>query len=427
VPRDTGNLKAKQVDKLIRAGKPGNHYDGQGLRLEVKGPGNASWVSRYQLDGVERWMGLGSARTFNLVEARARNRKLVRQKLADGVDPVLTRRTERAAKQAAAAKAMTFSEATRRFLEQHSAKWDSPKHRAQWESTLRTYAEPILGALPVADIDVPLVLKVLEQPVKAGRGYPAGSLWNARPETGSRVRGRILAVLDWCKARDHRSGDNPASWDVIGKVLPARSDAKHHTAMPYKDVPAFMAALGERQGSTARALEFAILCAARSQEVLKARWSEFDLGAAGGPVWVVPAERMKMRREHRVPLPGPVVEMLCTLPREGDDDGYVFVGTQPGKPLGHSTLQMLLKRMQQPATPHGFRSSFRDWAGETTAFPHDICEAALAHIKGKTERAYQRSDLLAKRRALMTAWAKYAASPNERMGERIVSLRQRAP
>ena len=422
--RDTGSLKSKQVDKLIEAGRPGKHYDGQGLRLEIKGPNNASWVSRYQIGGVTRYMGLGSAKTFNLAEARERNRKLVRQKLADGVDPVATRRGDRAARQAEAAKAMTFAEASRRFLVQHNAKWESLKHRSQWENTLRNYAEQVIGCLPVADIEVPFVLKVLEQPVKAERGYPAGPLWSARPETANRLRGRIEAVLDWAKARGHRTGDNPAAWEVIGKVMPARGGPKHHAALPYTDMPAFMARLEQRGGVAAKALAFVVLTAARSQEVLKARWSEVDLDDG---IWTVPSERMKMRREHRVPLSAPAIELLRSLYSEDNgDDGYLFIGTQPGRPLGHTTLQQLLKRTHQPTTVHGLRSTFRDWAGERTAFPHDVCEAALAHVKGKTERAYQRGDLFTKRRALMTAWARFAASPNEKTGQPVVSLRQNA-
>jgi integrase len=424
VARDAGNLKSKQVDKLIRAGELGKHYDGQGLRLEIKGPNNASWVSRYQVDGITRYMGLGSAKTFNLAEARERNRKLVRQKLADGDDPVAIRRADRAARHAEAAKDMTFAEASRRFLEQHNAKWESLKHRSQWENTLRNYAERLIGGLPVADIEVPLVLKVLEQPVKAKRGYPAGPLWSTRPETANRLRGRIEAVLDWAKARGHRTGDNPAAWEVIGKVLPARGGPKHHAALPYADIPAFMASLRERAGVAAKALAFAVLTAGRSQEVLKARWGEVDLDAR---VWTVPAERMKMRREHRVPLSAPAIELLRSLYHENDgDDGYLFIGTQPGRPLGHTTLQHLLKRMHQPTTVHGFRSSFRDWTGERTGFPHDVCEAALAHIKGKTERAYQRGDLFSKRRNLMEAWTKFATTPpaKQQTGGELVSMRR---
>ena len=328
--RETGNLKSKQVEKLIRAGQPGAHYDGRGLRLEIKGPNSAYWVSRYQIAGVTRYMGLGSAFAFDLAQARERNRTLVRQKLADGIDPVLTRRAERAAKAAAAARAVTFAEASRRFLEQHRGKWDSAKHAAQWENTLVTYATPIIGALPVDAIDVPLVLKVLEQPVKAQRGYPAGPLWGARPETANRLRGRLESVLDWAKGRGHRHGDNPAAWSIIGKVLPARTTGKHHAALPYKDLPTFMRELRAQQGVAARALEFLIYTAARSQEVIRARWSEIDLEAG---IWTVPAERMKARKEHRVPLAPEAVSLLRELPREGDD-GYLFIGTQAGKPLG---------------------------------------------------------------------------------------------
>jgi integrase len=418
VGRDTGNLKSKYVEQLIQVGKPGKYYDGQGLRLEIKGPNNASWVARYQIVGVTRYMGLGSAKTFTLAEARERNRKLVRQPLADGIDPVATRRAHRAARQMQAAKAVTFAEASRRFLEQHSSKWGSRKHRCQWENTLRTYAEPIIGSLPVAEIDVPLVLKVLEQVVRAERTYPAGRLWTARPETANRLRGRIESVLDWAKARGHRMGDNPAAWDVIGTVLPARGSPKHHLALPYTNIPAFMATLEERRDVPAKALAFAVMTAARSQEVLGARWSEVDLDAG---VWNVPAERMKMRREHRVPLATPAIELLRGLYREdSSNDGYLFIGAHPGRPLGHTTLQQRLKRMRQPTTVHGLRSSFRDWAGEQTAFPHDVCEASLAHVRGKTERAYQRGDLFNKRRQLMNAWAKFCTTSSESRGDIVV-------
>jgi integrase len=420
VGRDTGNLKNKQVEKLIRAGQRGAHYDGRGLRLEIKGPNSAHWVSRYQIDGVTRYMGLGSAFDFTLVQARDRNIRLVRQKLADSIDPVIARRSERAAKRAAAAKALTFADAIRRFLRQHSAKWDNTKHRAQWQNTLASYAAPILGQLPVAEIDVPLVLKVLEQPVEAERGYPAGSLWRARPETANRLRGRIESVLDWAKARGHRQGDNPAAWAIIGKVLPARGGPKHHPALPYRDMPAFMTELRAQVGVASRALEFLVYTASRSQEVLKAHWSEFDLACG---VWTVPAQRMKMRKEHRVPLAPVVVELLRGLYTESDND-FVFLGTQAGKPLGHTTLSALLKRMGNEVTVHGMRSAFRDWAGETTAFPQDVCEAALAHIKGKTERAYQRGDLFDRRRTLMTAWAQFCASPSAgKTGCDVVTLR----
>jgi integrase len=418
--RERGNLRVKQVEKLIRAGKPGKHYDGRGLRLEIKSASSANWVARYQIDGVTRYMGLGSALAFDLRQARERNNRLVRQKLADGIDPLLARRSEHAAKLAEAAKAMTFAEACRRFLEQHGAKWASAKHAAQWRSTLETYAVPVIGRLPIADIDVPLVLKVLEQPVAAGHGYPAGSLWNTRQETGSRLRNRIENILDWAKGRGYRQGDNPASWDVIGKVLPARGPKQHHAALPYKDIPPFMAALRTQPGIAAQAMSFLVYTSSRSREVLEARWSELDLDAG---IWNVPSERMKARKPHRVPLAPEVIGLLRGLYTESESD-LVFLGTQAGKPLAHTSLQLLLKRMGQPVTVHGFRSAFRDWAGETTAFPHDVCEAALAHVRGdQSVRAYARGDLFEKRRKLMAAWATYCTTPPAKTGGDVVTLR----
>jgi len=410
VARETGNLKAKQVDKLVRAGQPGAHYDGRGLRLEIKGPNSAYWVSRFQINGVIRYMGLGSAFDFNLVEARRRNRTMVRQPLADGTDPLLTKRAAKAAAKATSAASVTFDEACRRFLEQHGGKWESPKHRKQWEATLRNYAAPIIGAQPVGKIDVPLVLKVLEQPVPAEYNRAAGTLWSVRNETASRLRGRIEAILDWAKVRGYRQGDNPAQWALIKQALPEeRGTQQHHAALPYKDIPAFMTELLAEQGSAARALEFLVLTASRSQEVLKARWSEFDLD---GATWTIPAERMKSRKEHRVPLSPEAVTLLRGLPVE-DGNAHAFLGRDAGQPLGHTTLSQLLnRRMDRDVTVHGFRSAFRDWAGERTAFPPDVCEAALAHIRGKTERAYQRADLFDKRRALMNAWSAYCSGPS---------------
>jgi integrase len=405
--RQLGNLRAKQVDKLIRRGKLGKHYDGLGLRLEIKGPNSANWVARYQIDGVTRYMGLGSARVFDLMAARERNRKLVREKLADGIDPVVTRRAERAARRAAAAKAMTFTEATKRYLQDNKSKWGNVRHAAQWEVSLRTYALPILGGLPVADIDVPLVLKVLEQQVPETRGSPRGHLWGTRTETASRLRGRIENILDWCKARQLRDGDNPASWAIIGKILPRSNGGNHHAALPYKEIPEFMAKLRKQPSLVARALEFCVLNAVRTGEVQKARWDEIDLEAA---VWAIPPSHTKTGREHRVPLTDAVVCLLRDLPRE-QNNAFVFIG-RPGGGLRPTQLLEELKRLRPDVTTHGFRSSFRDWAGELTAFAHDIAEAALAHVRGdKSVRAYARGDLFEKRRQLMDAWSRYCATP----------------
>lgn len=417
--RETGNLKAKQVEKLLRAGKPGRHYDGLGLRLEIRSKKAAAWVARYQIDGTEHWMGLGSARVFTLTEARERNRKLVRQKIADGIDPLRVRQADRNAARAAAAKAMTFDEAAKRFLEQHGGKWENAQHKAQWQNTLRDYAGPVIGKMPVADIDVALVLKVLEQPVAADRGRPAGPMWTVRAETASRLRGRIEAILDWAKVRGYRSGDNPASWSLIGKALPARTGGRHHGAMRYADVPAFMAKLREQDSIAAKALQFTILTAARSGEVLGAVWGEIDLAEA---VWVVPASRMKARKEHRVPLSAEAVALLRDLPTEAGNK-FVFIGRSAGQPLGRGSMAQTLDRMGS-GTVHGFRASFRTWSSESTAFPHDVAEAALAHVRGdQTVQAYSRGDLLDKRRKLMEAWAKFCSSPPVKKASGVVPLR----
>jgi integrase len=400
--RETGRLKDKAVKNIIRDGIRGSHYDGRGLTLKIKANGSGAWESRYQFNGVVRYYGLGSTDEISLVEARERNRRLVRLPLLDGTDPLVAKRVARASAASAAAKAMTFAQACDQYLQQQKQQgtWRSPKHAKQWASTLTTYALPIIGPMPVAAIDVPLVLKVLEQRIDADH---AGSLWSTRQETANRLRGRLESILDWCKARQLRSGDNPASFDVIGKVLKLTKDTKHHEAMPFKNIPDFMQKLRAREGSAARALEFLVLTAARSQEVIKAKWSEIDLDDG---VWTVPAEHMKMGREHRVPLSDTAVALLRELPREGD---FIFIGAQANKPLGHSTMARLLERMKYNVTVHGFRSGFRDWAGEVTSFAHDICETALAHAKGKTVEAYQRGDLFDKRRRLMAAWSEYCA------------------
>jgi integrase len=368
------NLTAKRVLKVLK--HPGRYGDGHGLTLVVKGPNNASWSLRYQRDGVEHWHGLGPIHTVSLGEARILARE-ARFKLLAGVDPIEARKAAKVQRALAAAKMMTFSEAARLFLQQHGDKWSNAEHARQWSATLKTYAEPVIGRLPVSEIDVPLVLRVLEQPMEAERGLPAGTFWATRTETANRLRGRIEQILDWAKARGYRTGDNPAAWSIIGKVLPARDAQQPHT-------PDLMRELRQRPGSDTRALEFLIYTAARSQEVLKARWSEIDFDAPGGPIWTVPAMRMKMRKEHRVPLSPEAVELLRSLPREGGPDGYLFVGPSPGKPLGMPALRGVLERLGRDVTVHGMRSAFRDWAGERTAFAHEVCEAALATSKAKS-------------------------------------------
>jgi integrase len=416
--RQTGKLTAKKVARLLSKGKVGNYHDGNGLRLEIRSANSGSWVSRFELNGIERWMGLGPVRTFTLAEARERNRKLVRQRLADGIDPLAERQEAKAAARATAAKMVTFTAAGESFLATNASKWRNKSHARQWPATLQTYVYPIIGALSVAEIDVPLVLKVLEQHISV---EPVGSFWATRTETASRVRGRIEAILDWATARGYRSGDNPASWKTIGKVLPARpAQVEHHAALPYAELPGFVGELAKREGVTARALEFTILTAARSGEVLGARWGEINFEAK---TWIIPGARMKAGSEHTVPLSPAAIDLLRALPREAGGD-LVFIGARAGKRLSHDAMARVLAAIgRTDLSVHGFRSSFRDWAAEQTAFSHDVCEAALAHTIGDaSERAYRRTKQLPRRRELMNLWARFCTTPTATAGDNVVSL-----
>jgi integrase len=384
-------LNARQVATLKA---PGRYGDGQGLYLQITKGGVQSWLLRYERNGRERWMGLGPVHTIGLQEARERARK-ARQQLLDGRDPLETRRAERARVALEQAKAVTFEEATTGYFNAHQAGWRNAKHRAQFLSTMREYAFPKLGKLAVADIDLGSVLGVLEP------------IWLTKTETASRVRGRIEAVLDWAAVRNLRTGDNPARWKGhLEHVLAARArlaKPKHHAALPYSEVPAFMAALKQRDGVAAHALEFTILTAARTGEVIGAHWDEIDLGAK---TWTVPAGRIKGGREHRVPLSAPTLDILHKLPRE-ENNPFVFIGPRK-RGLSNMAMASVLDRMGQDVTVHGFRSTFRDWAAETTAYPNHVVEMALAHTVGdKVEAAYRRGDLFEKRRQLMADWGRY--------------------
>jgi len=332
-------------------------------------------------------MGLGPLDTVSLAEARDKARD-ARQTVRDGKDPI-TVREERDAT------APTFAEAAAAYVEAHRAGWRNVKHAAQWESTLRTYAEPFIGSRSVDSIATEDVLEILTP------------LWTTKPETAARLRGRVERVLDWCRVRGYRHGDNPARWrGHLAALLPPRSrvrTVRHHRALPWSGAPAFMRDLKQRDGMAARALEFLILTAARSGEVRGARWSEVDVGTA---TWTVPAERMKAGREHRVPLSPRAVELLQALPTfEGTD--LIFPGARGG-PLSDMSVSAVTRRMKVDAVPHGFRSSFRDWAAESTAYPREVAEAALAHtIPDEVEAAYRRSDLFGKRRKLMAEWAAF--------------------
>lgn len=347
------------------------------------------------LNGQARQMGLGSVDTFSLKEARERARQ-ARQLVADGVDPIDTRNAKKVSANAEDAKRVTFREAAERYIKAHSAGWRNAKHADQWTSTIKTYAEPIIGDLDVGAVETAHIVNILEP------------IWTTKTETASRVRGRIECVLDWATARKFRKGENPARWrGHLDKLLPARSKVRtvrHPPALPYTALGGFVERLRGLDSVSARALEFTILTAARTGEAIGARRDEIDLV---GKVWTIPGARMKSGRGHRVPLSEPAVALLKALPREGD---HVFPGAKADKPLSNMAMLELLRGMDgtDELTVHGFRSTFRDWAAEQTNFPRDIAEAALAHVIGdKTEAAYRRGDALEKRRKLMIAWAKF--------------------
>jgi integrase len=387
---------------------PGLYADGQGLYLRVAPGGSRQWVYRFKADSRARDMGLGPVSALSLAQAREKAALCRRQRL-EGRDPIDARKAQRAAERS---RSTTFQECAEQLITAHEAGWRNAKHRAQWRATLKSYAYPILGKLSVADVTTDLVLRVLQQPI-APRGAPNGRakeapLWNARSETASRVRGRIEAVLSWAKARGLRSGENPAAWrGHLDQLLPPRSKVrrvKHRAALPYGELPKFMTELRARGGVSARALEFIILTASRTNEGLGARFDEFDLEAR---LWTIPAERMKASREHRVPLSDRALAIVKEM-AQTRRDAHVFPGTKKARPLSDMAPLMLLRELRPGLTVHGFRSTFKDWCAECTATPNFVSEAALAHVVAdKVEAAYRRADLLAKRRELMQAWADY--------------------
>ncbi|TXN40702.1 site-specific integrase [Methylobacterium sp. WL7] len=380
-------LNARKVVTLETAGR---HADGGGLYLSISADGRRRWVFLYRWHGRLREMGLGIPRDVPLARAReaaAQARELVSQ----DQDPLEVRRRTRTVK--------TFGTVADEFIVTMQVQWRNEKHAAQWQNTLREYAGA-LHSLPVDAISTEDVMRVLRP------------IWAEKQETASRVRGRIERVLDAAKAQGMRTGENPARWrGHLDLLLPKRQKLSrgHHKAMAYKDVPAFMQRLQTATGVSIRALEFTILTAARSGETLGALWSEIDLNAG---VWTVPAKRMKAGREHRVPLVGRAVEILNEAQvRRLADNPHVFPGQRLGKGLSVMALEMVMRRAKLTETPHGFRSAFRDWAGEETDYPREIAEAALAHLVGDAvERAYRRGDALEKRRALMDAWALFCSS-----------------
>jgi integrase len=343
-------------------------------------------------------MGIGPTHTLSLAEARERATE-ARKLLLDGVDPLAAKRAHFAALRAAEAKAMTFADCVRGFIRDNETSWTNAKHRREWETSLIKYAFPVLGSLPVAAIDTPLVLRVLKP------------IWGTIPESASRLRGRIENVLGWATVHHYRSGDNPARWTgLLEHALPAVQKGEHHAAMPYGEVPAFMAKLREQTGVPAKCLELTVLTAARLGEAQKATWDEVDFEAR---TWTIPAARMKAGQEHKVPLSAAALAVLKNMYAIRHSD-YVFPGAHAGKPVGKNMPLRLLNNLTgNGATVHGFRSSFRDWAAERTNFPREVAEMALAHaIPNAVEAAYRRGDLFEKRRRLMDAWAEFCAKPS---------------
>ena len=381
---------------VSRAKRRGYYADGGGLYLQVSPSGARSWVFRFKKDGRLREMGLGPAHTITLAEAREYATECRKQRLRD-IDPIEARHGDRAANKLAAAKAISFRQCAEAYIDAHNSSWANAKHAAQWPSTLATYAYPIFGDLPIQSVDVALVTKALEP------------IWRTKTETASRLRGRIETVLDWATVRNFRQGDNPARWrGHLDKLLPARAKVQrveHHAALPYAEIGQFMTRLREQEAMSALALQFLVLTATRTSEVLNATWAEVDLDNA---VWTIPADRMKAGREHRVPLSKPALALLRELHAHRIGD-FIFPSANPGRPLSNMAMLKLLERMgRSDLTVHGFRSTFRDWAAERTNFPREVAEHALAHsLPDKVEAAYRRGDLFDKRRSLMEAWARF--------------------
>ena len=407
---------ARTIDRLspvqLRRLPTGMHLDGAGLYLHVNEAGARSWIFRYMRYRRPRQMGLGPLHTVSLKEARQLAIDCRRQ-LLDGIDPIDARNAKRIRTRLAAALEVSFEQDAKAYIEAHQAGWKNKKHIDQWTNTLKAYVFPVFGKTPSRAVDTPLVVKALEP------------IWTTKPETAGRVRGRVESILDWAKAIGHREGENPARWrGHLENLLPRRDKVRkvrHHPAMPFDDLPEFMAALVDRPVAAARALQFTIFTAARTEEVLGARRGEIDRAKK---LWTVPEGRMKGSKEHRVPLSDAAIDVLqkagCF---DGDANGYIFAGAKRSKPLSNmAMLKLLQQRMAHPElTVHGFRSTFSDWTSERTYFAPEVREMALSHaIDNKVEAAYRRGELLEKRRELMDAWAYFCVTP---IGANVATLR----
>jgi integrase len=390
---------------VATAKRPGWLADGGGLFLQVTigvdGKPRRSWIFRFTApDGRRREMGMGSTYKVSLSQAR-HAAHAARKQLGANVDPIDARFAGRAAAKVARATVMTFEDCAIAYIEAHAPSWKNQRHRTQWRNTLKTFAFPVIGAKPVHHVDVTAIMRVVEP------------IWCDKHETARRLLGRVEAILDWAAIRGYRTGENPARWrGHLEKALPSIKKAVrvgHHRALPHGELPNFMARLSEQNGISARALEFCILTATRTSETLGARWSEFDLEAG---LWIIPANRMKVPREHRVPLSQRALMALSENASKVTDTEFVFPNPNSGAALSNMALLATLKRMgRDDLTVHGFRSTFRDWAAEQTDFAREVAEAALAHSIGSAvEAAYRRGDLFCKRKALMTAWAAHCSA-----------------
>lgn len=389
----------KLSDRGVKAKKePGYYGDGAGLWLQVSKTSSKSWVFRYTKNRRTHDIGLGSALNVSLALAREKAAEL-RAALGRGDDPM----SGRLAAKAQAASRMTFAECAEKFIEANRAGWKNPKHADQWENTLKTYAYPVIGRLDVSNIDTDHVIKILEP------------IWMERNETASRLRQRVERVLSWSTTRNLRTGENPARWKGhLDTLLPRPSAVQkttktHHAALPYQDAPAFVQSVRAQPGVAPRALEFTILTVARTSEVIGATWEEIDFDQA---VWTVPSRRMKANKEHRVPLPARALEILHEMEKQPRNGNHIFPGWGEKSHLSNMAMLKLLGRMgRDDLTVHGFRSTFRDWAGETTHHPREVIEHALAHqLRDKAEVSYARGTLFEKRRALMNDWASFIES-----------------
>jgi integrase len=402
--RPTNRLSALTIKKDL---PPGLYADGGGLYMQVSQQATKAWIFRFTRAGVPRKMGLGPVsvkpddKRITLADARQKA-AAARSLLIDGVDPIAARDARRAQATLADAQAVTFKHCADEYLKDNEGSWKNKVHRKQWASTLKTYVHPVIGALPVAGVDTGLVLKILRP------------IWNVKPETANRVRGRIETILDWAKTHTYRQGDNPARWKGhLDNVLPKRSKVKrirHHPALPYADLPELVADLRDIEGITARSLEFTILTAGRTGAVIGALLSEVDLDAK---IWTVPHDRAGTKIDgdepRRIPLSDRAIEILKELPRQ-DGNPHLFIGAKRGKALSNMAMLEMMRDLRPGYVPHGFRSTFKDWCSETTHYPNEVSEAALWHVVAdKVEAAYRRGDLFEKRRALMRDWATFCS------------------